>query len=106
MYPAAPPPAVPWLMPRHDGVSLSVRVQPRAGRDEIAGVHGDALKIKLRSAPVDGKANADLLRFLADKLGTAPAALSILRGDTARQKVIRVTGVSAADVVRRLQGQG
>jgi uncharacterized protein (TIGR00251 family) len=78
-----------------DGCTFRVRVQPRSRRDEIAGLHGDALKIRLTAAPVEGKANQALQKFLARRLGVSPSAVEILAGHTSRQKQVRVTGVSA-----------
>lgn len=76
-----------------DGIRLLVRVQPRASRTELAGLHGDALRIRLAAPPVDGAANAELCRFLARSLGVPTRAVEIISGTTGRQKRVRVTGV-------------
>jgi uncharacterized protein len=76
-----------------DGVAvivLTLHVQPGAKRTEIAGQHGDALKIRLAAPPVDGKANAELLRFLADAFGVPLRDVTLMRGDSSRQKVVRI----------------
>jgi uncharacterized protein (TIGR00251 family) len=80
----------PWL--REDGAALvlTLRVQPGAKRTEVAGIHGDALKIRLAAPPVDGKANAALLRFLADAFGVPLRNATLLRGETSRAKVVRI----------------
>lgn len=83
------------------GVRFSVRVQPRASRTDIAGIHGDAIKIRVAAPPVEGAANQELVSFLAKQLGVARAAVRIARGETGRQKVIEVAGVQA-ETVRRL----
>ncbi len=76
------------------GVTFSVKVIPRAKRDEIVGVEGDALKIRLNAPPVEGKANEALVRFLAATLGVKRADVEILRGETSRHKLIRIRGLS------------
>lgn len=81
---------------------LSVRVQPRASRNEVTGLVGDQLKIKLTAPPVEGEANAACLKFLADLLDLAPSRLEILRGAHSRNKVIRITGLTQAEVQARL----
>ena len=78
------------------GVELSLHIQPRAGRTEVVGPHGDALKIRLAAPPVDGEANEALIRFLAKTLGVAKRAVSIERGETGRKKRVRVLGVGVA----------
>lgn len=75
------------------GITLSCRVQPRASRNAIAGVMGDSLKIALTAPPVDGKANAELCRFLADKAGLPKSSVCILSGETSRTKVILFSGI-------------
>jgi len=86
------------------GVRFRVRAQPRASRTEIAGAHGDALRIRLAAPPVDGEANGELLRFLARKLGVARGAVSIVAGEAGRDKLIEVSGARVADVREALGG--
>ena len=83
-------------------VSFAVKVHPRAKRDAITGAVGDALKVALTSPPVDGKANAACIEFLAKLLKVPRASVSIAAGLTSRNKVVRVVGVSAGDVRKRL----
>ena len=78
--------------------TFGVRVQPRASRDAVVGVHEGALKIALRAPPVDGEANAALLAFLAGQLGVPRKALALVRGATGRSKVVSAVGVSAAQL--------
>lgn len=85
-----------------NGVTIDVLIQPKSSRDEITGVHGDRLKIKLTAPPVDGKANAALIAFLATTLGISKSAISIVRGETSRQKRIRITGMTAEQVKLRI----
>lgn len=74
---------------------LSLHVQPGASRTEVAGVHGEGaearLKIRLAAPPVDGKANAELLRFLAAAFAVGLRAVMLVRGETSRQKTVKVT---------------
>jgi hypothetical protein len=80
------------------GVTLRVRVQPRASRDGIVGERDGALAVRLTAPPVDGAANAALSRLLARALGVPPGAVTVLRGATGRDKLVRVEGIAAANV--------
>ena len=87
---------------RPSGVRISIHVQPRASRTEIAGVHGDALKIRLTSPPVDGAANEALVIFLTERFALPRNAITIISGAQSRAKVVEITGISAADLRRLL----
>ena len=76
-------------------IVLTLHVQPGAKRTEVAGTHGDALKVRLAAPPVDGKANAELLRFLADAFGVPLRHATLVRGETSRQKVVRIARPTA-----------
>ncbi len=80
----------PWLREEGGAVVLALHVQPGARRTEAAGTHGDLLKIRLAAQPIDGKANAELLRFLAEAFGVPLRQVAIERGETSRQKVVRI----------------
>jgi uncharacterized protein (TIGR00251 family) len=71
-------------------IVLTLHVQPGAKRTEVAGRHGDALKIRLAAPPVDGKANTELLRYLAFAFGVPLRNVTLVRGDASRQKVVRI----------------
>ncbi len=71
-----------------------MKVEPRSSKRCIAGVHGDALKVKLTSPPVEGKANEDLIEFLADVLGVRKSSIKIVQGQSSKQKVVEVDGIS------------
>src|SRR4051794_33278941 len=73
---------------------LNVRLQPRSRRDEVAGERGGALVVRVTAPPVDGRANAALCAFVAKATGVAPSRVSVVRGKTSRDKVVRVEGVS------------
>lgn len=82
-----------WLVAADRGVILRLHIQPGAKKTEVAGLHGEALKIRLAAQPVDGKANACLIAFLADRLGVAKAAISLVSGDVSRAKRVRIEGI-------------
>ncbi len=82
--------AAPWRRDERDAIVLTLHVQPGAKRTEIAGAHGDALKVRLAAAPVDGKANAELVRFVATVFGVPLRSVTIVRGETSRRKEVRV----------------
>jgi uncharacterized protein len=88
--------------PTPGGVRLTLHVQPRASRTGLAGLHGDAIKVRLAAPPVGGAANAELVRFLAELLGVARSAVEIVSGETGRRKVVRIDGVGVADAGARL----
>lgn len=91
-----------WLVADRDGVVLTLHIQPGAKKSGIVGLHGDALKIRLAAPPVDGKANAALLEFLAQKVGVGRTALELLSGQTSRSKRVRIAGVGADTLRARL----
>lgn len=80
-------------------VSFSVRVQPRASKDEVAGVMGGALKIRLQAPAVENRANEALVEFLAQLLKTPKSAVRILSGERSRTKHIEVRGVTKEQIL-------
>ena len=84
------------------GVRLTLHVQPRAARTALAGIHGDALKIRIASPPVEGAANRELARFLAELLGVTPSSVQVVAGLGARRKTVLVQGVTVAVAAQRL----
>ena len=85
------------------GATFTVRVQPRARRNAIVGEIGDALKIALTAPPIEGRANEACIKFLAELLKVPRSSVTIAAGETSRNKVIRVAGMSADELQRRLQ---
>ena len=83
-------------------VTLSIRIQPRASKNEIVRMEGGGLKIRLTAPPVDGAANEALVKFLARSLGVSKSQVEIVSGHTSRHKVIRIDGLSSEDVDRLL----
>ncbi len=90
-----------WLREANGRVTLTLHIQPGAKTTMLSGVHGDALKIKLAAPPVDGKANAALISFIAGRLGVTKSAVCLKSGLTSRRKVLEVTG-APADTTQRL----
>ncbi|MHB1328803.1 MAG: DUF167 domain-containing protein [Gemmatimonadales bacterium] len=86
--------------PAPGGVRIDLHVQPRASRTEVAGLHGDALKLRIASPPVDGAANDEIVRFLAEQLGVARRAVTITAGASGRRKAVTVEGITV-DAARR-----
>ena len=85
-----------------DGVLLRLLIQPRASRTELAGRHGDALRVRLAAPPVDGAANEALVRFLAHQLDVPRAAVRITAGASGRRKTVRVSGLGVVAARARL----
>lgn len=85
-------------------MTIPVRVQPRASRDALGGVRNGALLVRLTAPPVEGEANAALVRFLARALGVPPTSVTLVRGARGRDKVVRVSGMDVAGVRKRLDG--
>jgi len=83
---------------------LRVRLTPRAASSQIDGWDGDLLRVRVAAPPVEGKANRALLRLLAQALDVPPSRLRLVKGQTSREKVIAVEGVSGEDVRARLGG--
>ena len=81
-----------------DGVTIDVRVIPRAGRSGVAGTRDGAVLVRLAAAPVDGAANVALVSVLADAFDVPKRHVAIVSGERARQKRVRLTGVTDAQV--------
>ena len=81
---------------------LEIKAVPNAARSEVVGWLGDALKVKLKAPPVDGKANAELCRFLAEQLGLPRGAVTLATGASARQKRVQIDGLTAETLRERL----
>lgn len=95
------------LIPIHEnpsGVSFAVRVHPRAKKNGITGEIGDALKLSLTTPPIEGRANEACIEFFAKLLRVPRSSVTIASGQSSRNKVIRVAGVTAKYVGDRLHG--
>ena len=76
-------------------VSVKIKVEPRSSKSGIAGLYGDALKVKLTSPPVDGKANKELVEVLAKAFGVRKSDIEIVSGKNAKNKLVRITGIDS-----------
>jgi uncharacterized protein (TIGR00251 family) len=85
-----------------NGVVITVRVIPRAGKSAVAGTRGDALLVRLRSAPVEGAANEELIEVIAKQLGVAKRAVEIISGQRSREKRVQVSGVDVESASKML----
>lgn len=85
-----------------EGCTLSLKVIPRSSRNQVMGVEEGVLKIKLTAPPVDGAANEALVKFLADTFKRPRKSLSLLSGHQSRQKVVRISGLNASEVLEAL----
>ena len=85
-----------------DGVSIELRVQPRAGRNKILGVHAGCLKVAIAAAPVEGEATRQCLRFLSEILNVAVSRVNLLSGAQSRNKVFRILGMDVTECRRIL----
>ena len=81
---------MPWFRWDGEDLVLQVRIQPRASRDALAGVVGNYLKVRITAPPLEGRANAQLIAFVAKQFGTAKGQVRLLQGEKARTKVVRV----------------
>jgi len=93
------------MIPIHDtarGVTFAVKLHPRAKKNAITGVVGDALKLSLSAPPVDGKANQACIEFFAKLLKVPRSSVTIAAGETSRNKVIRVSGLTSQQVSDRM----
>lgn len=90
-----------WFSIQDEAIELDVIVVPRASKNRVVGLHDDRVKIQLNAPPVDGEANAALVRLLCKQLGLRKADVEIVSGQTGRRKRVRLAGASA-DAVRGL----
>jgi len=87
-----------------DDGTVRVLVRPRASRNEIAGEHAGAIVIRVTARPADGRANEAVRKLIAKRVGVAPGRVRIVRGEAAREKVIRVEGVDERELWAALLG--
>jgi uncharacterized protein (TIGR00251 family) len=93
-----------WIEPFENGVTVNIRALPNADRNEISGIHGNALKVRVQSPPVDGKANKALIKFISKKTRISKSKITILRGLKGRDKTIAITTESPEAVKHALIG--
>lgn len=88
-----------------EGVLFTVHVQPRASRNELCGVQGDELKLRLTAPPVEDAANRLCIEYIAKLLGIAKSRVSITSGLKSRHKTIKITGISSGDILSFLKSR-
>lgn len=86
-----------------NGIRLRLRVQPRSSRNRVVGVHGEAIKVQVTAPPVDGAANAAVAEVLAAWLDVPRSAITIVRGQGARDKVAEVVSSARSELMRRAE---
>jgi uncharacterized protein (TIGR00251 family) len=91
-----------YLLSHSEGTLLRLHIQPKASKTAIIGKHGDRLKIAIKSPPVDGKANAELCKFIAKSCRVPKSAVQILRGESCRQKDILIFGITPMAIAQAL----
>lgn len=91
-----------WCKEQGGSVVLNVRVQPNSPREGVGEIRGGSLTIRLNAPPVEGKANAALIRFLSKRLDVSKARVTIVQGEKARNKLVAVEGLRPEDVARSL----
>lgn len=91
-----------WINERPDSVDLLVKAVPRAAKNEILGLHDNALKVRLTTPPIEGKANVALIKFLSKALRVSKSQIKLLRGETDRLKTLRITGITKASLLERI----
>lgn len=85
-----------------ESVTLSVRIQPRASKNEVVARENGGIKIRLTAPPVDGAANEALVKFLSQLFSVSKSQVEIVSGHTSREKIVRITGISSAAADRLL----
>lgn len=88
--------AIEWAKPVEGGVTLSIRVQPRASRNELGPVHAGQLKVKVTAPPVDSAANEAVVELIAENFGCSRGSVQLLRGQTSKSKVLFLRGITMA----------
>jgi uncharacterized protein (TIGR00251 family) len=84
---------------------FEVHAKPRAKKSRIVGIRGDVVEVALAAPPVDGAANEELVRVLAEALGVPKRQVALVRGESSRSKLVEVSGLSASELVARLGGR-
>jgi len=80
-----------WYLYEQGVLTLNLHVQPKASKDEWAGLHGDRLKLRIKAPPIDGRANQHLLKFIAGEFGVSKSSCILVSGESGREKRIAVT---------------
>jgi len=94
-----------WISQSDNGVIITVHAVPRAAKDAVQGLHGNALKIRLHAPPVDGKANETLISFLSKMLNVPKSNIKLQSGVNQRRKIVAISGVSVPETIKYLVPQ-
>jgi len=89
-----------------DSVILNMRIQPRSAKNEVIGIHGNALKIRLTSPPVEGKANEQCISFVANLFHVNRSSIELVSGKKGRDKRIRISGFTKEQIITFLESNG
>ncbi len=92
----------PYILKIQNGVRIKIYIQPNAKKPGLAGLHGDSLKIKVSSPPVDGAANESLILFFHELLKCPKSSINLVSGHTNRNKVLDIVGVDVAFLLKKL----
>lgn len=93
----------PFIQQQSDSILLSIKLQPRASKNQIAKALGEELRIKVTAPPVDSAANEALVRFLAETIGLPRGSVQLVRGLTSRHKTVKLTGITASELMEKLK---
>jgi uncharacterized protein (TIGR00251 family) len=85
------------------GVRIQLHVQPGASTTEVVGLHGDRIRLRIQSPPIDGRANEAVLQWIAERLGVPRRAVTLVRGEKSRAKTVEILGVTLDSVRERLK---
>lgn len=86
-----------WIKEKNGCLYIRIHLQPRASKNEIIGIHGDSLKVRLTSPPVEGAANSHVIEFFAKRLGVQRSKITILSGEKSRHKTLKIEGLTKSE---------
>lgn len=90
------------IKPCKNGIQFSATIQPRSSKNKICGLHGESLKVRLTSPPVDGEANKMCIKYMAKALSVSPSRITIVSGQTGRNKIIHVEGMDIPEFLEKI----
>jgi uncharacterized protein (TIGR00251 family) len=90
------------IKPCKNGIQFSATIQPRSSKNKICGLHGESLKVRLTSPPVDGEANKMCIKYMAKALSVSPSRITIVSGQTRRNKIIHVEGMDIPEFLEKI----
>ncbi|MBM2838880.1 MAG: hypothetical protein HW415_1505 [Deltaproteobacteria bacterium] len=86
-----------WLTEKGGCIFINIHLQPRASKNEIVGIHGESIKVRLTSPPVEGAANSHAIEFFAKKLGIQKSKITIVSGEKSRHKTLKIEGLTKSE---------